>query len=107
MNRYETIQEIRNKNPYVGTIGDEYYDTVYYPEVGASEGDIYVETEFGDRLDALAYQFYGDTTLYWIIAIRNPNKVNFGSIYLSPGSQIAIPQDISTIVDEYRGLNEL
>jgi len=107
MNRYETIQEIRNKNPYVGTIGDEYYDTVYYPEVGASEGDIYVETEFGDRLDALAYQFYGDVTLYWIIAIRNPNKVNFGSIYLSPGSQIAIPQDISTIVDEYRDLNEL
>ena len=107
MNRYETIQEIRNENPYVGTIGDEYYDTVYYPEVGASEADIYVETEFGDRLDALAYQFYGDTTLYWIIAIRNPNKVNFGSIYLSPGSQIAIPQDISTIVDEYRDLNEL
>ena len=107
MNRYETIQEIRNENPYVGTIGDEYYDTVYYPEVGASEADIYIESEFGDRLDALAYQFYGDTTLYWIIAIRNPNKVNFGSIYLSPGSQIAIPQDISTIVDEYRDLNEL
>ena len=107
MNRYETIQEIRNKNPYVGTIGNEYYDTVYYPEVGASESDIYVETEFGDRLDALAYQFYGDTTLYWIIAIRNPNKVNFGSIYLSPGSQIAIPQNIGEIVDEYRNLNEL
>tara|TARA_R110002012_G_scaffold309988_1_gene517422 strand:- start:208 stop:531 length:324 start_codon:yes stop_codon:yes gene_type:complete len=107
MNRYETIQEIKNENPYVGTIGDKYYDTVYYPEVGASEEDIYVETEFGDRLDALAYQFYGDVTLWWIISIRNPNKVNFGSIYLSPGSQIAIPQNISDIVDEYRNLNEL
>ena len=107
MNRYETINELRNENPYAGSLGDVYYDTVFYPEVGPSESDIYVETEFGDRLDALAFQFYGDVSLYWIISIRNPNKVNFGSVYLSPGSQIAIPQNVSAIVDEYRNLNEL
>ena len=67
---------------------------------------MYIESEFGDRLDAIAFQFYGDTSLYWIIAIRNPNKVNFGSLYLTPGSHLAIPQDISGIVDEYRNLNE-
>ena len=107
MNRYETIEELRNQNQYVGTIGDLYYKTPFYPEVGANENDIYVETEFGDRLDSLAFQFYNDVSLYWIISIRNPNKVNFGSIYLSPGTQLAIPQNISSIVDEYRNLNDL
>ncbi len=106
MNRYQTIKKLRNQNQFVGTIGDIYYNTVFYPEVGASEADIYIESEFGDRLDSLAFQFYGDTTLYWIISIRNPNKVNFGSLYLTPGSHLAIPQDISGIVDEYRNLNE-
>lgn len=106
MNRYQTIEKIRNENQFVGTIGDLYYNTVSYPEVGARESDIYVETEFGDRLESLAFQFYGDTTLYWIISIRNPNKVNFGSVFLTPGSIIAIPVDISGIVDSYVNLNE-
>jgi len=106
MNRYQKIQQIRNENPYIGTIGDLYYNTVFYPELGARESDIYVETEFGDRLDSLAFQFYGDTTLYWIISIRNPNEVSFGSLYLSPGSVIAIPQNINDIVDSYNILNE-
>ena len=106
MNRYQKIQQIRNENPYIGTIGDLYYNTVSYPELGARESDIYVETEFGDRLDSLAFQCYGDTTLYWIISIRNPNEVSFGSLYLSPGSVIAIPQNVSDIVDSYNILNE-
>ena len=106
MNRYQNIKELRNEDRFVGTIGDKYYTTVFYPEVGARESDIYVETEFGDRLDALAFQFYGDVTLYWIISIRNPNQVNFGSLYLPPGSVIAIPQNVSSIVDSYNILNE-
>ena len=53
MNRYQTINTIRNINPFVGTLGDKYYTTVSYPEVGASESDIYIESEFGDRLDSL------------------------------------------------------
>ena len=107
MNRYQTIEKIRNENQFVGTIGDLYYNTVSYPEVGARESDIYVETEWGDRLDLLANQFYNNVTLWWIISIRNPNKVNFGSLFLNPGSQIAIPVDISGIIDSYNNLNEL
>lgn len=107
MNRYRDLRTLRNVNKYVGTLGDIYYKDVTYPEYEPTENDIYVETEFGDRLDLLAYQFYGDVTLYWIIAIANPDKVNFGSIFLSPGSQLAIPQDISGIIDSYNKLNEL
>ena len=106
MNRYQKIEQIRNENPFVATIGDLYYNTVFYPELGARESDIYVETAFGDRLDSLAFQFYGDVTLYWIISIRNPNVANFGSLYFPPGSVIAIPQNISDIIDSYNILNE-
>ena len=107
MNRYQTIDIIRNTNPFTGTIGDKYYTTVSYPEVGARESDIYVETEWGDRLDLLANQFYNNVTLWWIISIRNPNKVNFGSLFLTPGSIIAIPVNVSGIIDSYNNLNEL
>ena len=105
MNRYQNIKVLRNENRFVGTIGDKYYTTVFYPEIGAHESDIYIESEFGDRLDSLAYQFYGDVTLYWIISCRNPNKINFGSLFLNPGSQLAIPVDISSIISSYNQIN--
>ena len=106
MRRYNDIRQIRNTNEFVGTIGDRYYRTVYYPEVVASETDIYVETEFGDRFDRLAFQFYGDVTLYWIIAIANPNYVNFGSIYINEGTQIRIPVDVDGILRSYNRINQ-
>ena len=68
--------------------------------------DLWVETEFGDRLDLLSNQFYDDVTLYWIIAIANPNKVNMGSLFLPPGTQIRIPVGVISIVDSYNILNK-
>ena len=107
MNRYQAIKILRNENLFVGTIGDRYFKTNFYPEIAPAETDIYVETEWGDRLDTLSFQFYSSVNLYWIIAIRNPDKVNFGSIFLSPGTQLAIPRNISGIIDSYNKLNEL
>ena len=107
MNRYQNIKKIRNENQFVGTLGDQYYRTNYYPEIEPQESDIYVETEFGDRLDLLANQFYGDVTLYWIIAIANPNSINFGSISIPIGTQLRIPVNINGIVASYNQLNAL
>ena len=107
VNRYNSIKEIRNENEFVGTIGDLYYRTVYYPEIEPLETDIYVETEWGDRLDLLAFQFYNDVSLYWIIAIANPNTVGFGQLTVPRGTQLRIPTNISGIIDSYNRLNEL
>ena len=107
MNRYSSIKQIRNTNEFVGTLGDRYYRTTYYPEIPPLESDIYVETEFSDRLDLLANQFYSDVTLYWIIAAANPNKVNFGSLFLNEGTQLRIPVNISSIIDSYIEINSL
>jgi len=105
MNRYSNVKEIRNTNEFVGTIGTRYYTNNTYPEVPPNENDIWVETEFGDRLDSLAFQFYNDVTLYWVISIANPNKINMGSLFLDPGAQIRIPTNIVQIVDSYNILN--
>ena len=105
MNRYSNVKEIRDTNEFVGTIGTKYYTNNTYPEVPPNENDIWVETEFGDRLDSLAFQFYNDVTLYWVISIANPNKINMGSLFLDPGAQIRIPTNIVQIVDSYNILN--
>ena len=107
MKRYSTIKTLKNSNENVGTLGTSYYLNAQYPEIPLSESDIYVITDFGDRLDLLANQFYNDSTLYWIIAIANPNEVNFGSLFISEGTQLRIPINISSIIDSYIEINSL
>ena len=107
MKRYATIKTLRNTNENVGTLGTVYYRNTKYPEIPLSENDIYVLTDFGDRLDLLANQFYNDVTLYWIIAAANPNEVSFGSLFVDEGTQLRIPVNISSTVDSYIELNSL
>ena len=107
MKRYAGIQQLKNINENVSTLGVRYYKNVSYPEIPLSEDDIYVITEFGDRLDLLANQFYNDVTLYWIIAVANPDYINFGSIFITEGTQLRIPTNISEIIDSYNRLNRL
>ncbi len=105
MNRYKNSNIIKNTNENVGKLGSQYLSQTRYPEIPLSENDIYVITEFGDRLDLLANQFYGDTSLYWIIASANPNEVSFGSLFIEEGTQIRIPTEISVILNEFLLLN--
>jgi len=106
MNRYSNIEILKNTNYGANvTVGTQYYATTKYPEVPLNANDIYVITDFGDRLDLLANQFYQDITLYWIIAIANPNKLSLGSINIPTGTQLRIPTDIVGILQSYNELN--
>tara|TARA_R110000822_G_scaffold72875_4_gene175172 strand:+ start:13876 stop:14199 length:324 start_codon:yes stop_codon:yes gene_type:complete len=107
MGRYSNISKLKNTNENVGNIGSTYFKTTFYPEIPLSENDIYVLTDFGDRLDLLANQFYRDISLYWIITSANPNKVNFGSISIPPGTQLRIPININDIIISYNNLNRI
>lgn len=107
MKRYLNIKQLKNTNENVGNLGSTYYRTTFYPEIPLSENDIYVVTDFGDRLDLLANQFYKDISLYWIIAAANPNKINFGSITIPPGTQLRIPININDIITSYNNLNKI
>ncbi len=51
--------------------GRNVYRSKIYPNIPPSDKDIYVVTQTGDRLDTLANQFYGESSLWWIIASAN------------------------------------
>ena len=107
MRRYSKIKEIKNTNLNVGNLGSTYYRTTLYPEIPLSGDDIYIMTDFGDRLDILASQFYKDVSLYWVIISANPQNINFGSIFLPPGTQLRIPMDMNSIIISYNNLNNI
>lgn len=84
--------------------GKQVYKNIKYPEVPLNENDIYVYTTLGDRLDLLAKQFYQDPTLWWIISIAN-NNVPQNSLIITPGLQIRIPSNPSTVLSQFNLLN--
>ena len=105
MNRYQDIKKIKNTNPNVGTLGAQYLKPVFYPEIKPNQDDIYVITEFGDRFDLLAYQFYDDVSLYWVISTANPDKITMGSLTIKEGTQLKIPSGLNNIIEQYNKLN--
>jgi phage tail protein X len=98
--RYNSIPSFRDPQgrPYVGT--------TKYPDIPYSYEDIYVYTTEGDRFDILAYQYYGDASLWWVISTANPNTLQ-NSMYPPVGIQIRIPKDIGGILSRYNSLNSI
>lgn len=81
-----------------------YRSSTKYPDIPLSENDVLLYTMRGDRLDNLAYQFYGDPTLWWILSIANPDLPN-DSLYPTVGFQLRIPSNITSILDNFEQLN--
>ena len=67
----------------------ERYLTTRYPNFTKMQGDYFIISRSGDRLDLLAQQFYGDVREWWIIATAN--NIGKGTLYIEPGLQIRIP----------------
>ena len=80
MSRYRNTRIERKKNK-------SYYKTTIFDKVPKSDNDIYVITQYGDRLDLLANQFYGDVGLWWYIARAN----NLNSVLVPENIQLRIP----------------
>jgi hypothetical protein len=105
MKRYSNITINRNSLNNGNSGNAQGYRNTIYPVIPTSPNDTFVITDFGDRLDTLANQFYNDSTLYWIIAVANPNALTFDSLGIKPGTQLRIPINSSGIVAEFRRLN--
>jgi nucleoid-associated protein YgaU len=100
MERYENTDIL--KTEYTDR---PYYKGKYYPNIPLSENDVYVITTVGDRLDSLAYSYYNDATLWWVIAMAN-NNVTKGALYPEPGTQLRIPTDINKVLDLFEQFNK-
>lgn len=83
-----------------------YYKGKFYPNIPLSENDVYVITTVGDRLDSLAYSYYQDSTLWWVIAMAN-NNITRGALYPSPGTQLRIPVDINNVIKQFDQFNQV
>jgi phage tail protein X len=99
MNRYKNIPLFINQD------NKRYYAQSKYPEVPLSDDDIYVITTVGDRLDILAQQFYGDSSLWWVISSAN-NNLSQNSLFIPEGTQLRIPIDPSNIELTFNSLNQ-
>jgi hypothetical protein len=82
-----------------------YYKGKSYPNIPLAESDVYVITTVGDRLDSLAYSYYNDSTLWWIISAANDN-ITKGALYPEPGTQLRIPTDLNTVLNLYEQFNQ-
>ena len=51
--------------------GVEYLNRSEYPVIPIRDSDIIINGKFGQRFDQLAFQYYGDQELWWIIARAN------------------------------------
>ena len=84
---------------------NRYYTNTQCPEIPSNINDVYVLTQAGDRLDTLANSFYQDTSLWWVIARANPDKIRRDGLLLKPGIQIRIPSNIQLILNNFENLN--
>lgn len=79
--------------------GRKAYMTSRYPMIPLRNTDTYVATETGDRFDSLANQFYGNPSLWWIIA--SANNIHDGSMGVDDGTVLRIPVQYLEIVNDF------
>ena len=82
--------------------GRRVYTTTYYPPIPLTNSDQYIQTKVGTRLDNLAQVYYGDSTLWWVIAKANGIK---GFTSLKSNTKLRIPSNISEILEKFKQLN--
>lgn len=93
-NRYENneIQKLKD--------GRRVYRTKIYPNIPKSDNDIYIVTQTGDRLDTLAHQFFGDSSLWWIIA--SANNIHDATFAVEDGTTLRVPQNYTKIINDFQ-----
>jgi len=96
-NRYENIEILRTE------LGKRYKKTIRYPKMEKTSEDKYIISIQGDRLDNLAFKYYEDSRLWWILA--RANNLGKGDMEIPIGTQLRIPHYYIEIYDEYLKLN--
>ena len=96
MKRYRSTRLKRDKSGIIS------YQTTKYPLIPIQDNDIFIVTKVGDRIDSLAFDYYGDSTLWWIIAKANGIK---GKISIDPATDLRIPGNVSQIIEDFEKLN--
>jgi phage tail protein X len=89
----------QNNQTKVTNDGRKVYRSKIYPNIPLRDDDIYVASETGDRLDTIAYEYYGDASLWWIIAAAN--NIHNAPFGLTDGTILRIPQNFIEINNQF------
>jgi phage tail protein X len=84
MNRYLTTPVTKNE-----LTGRRRLETTLFPVLPVAANDIRIRTTSIERLDKLAYKFYGDATAWPIIAAAN--GIGKGTLVVKPDTSLRIP----------------
>ena len=79
--------------------GREVFKSKIYPKIPKSDSDIYIVTQGGDRLDSIAYQFYENSSLWWIIA--SANNIHDAPFALPEGTELRVPMNYVSILNNF------
>jgi nucleoid-associated protein YgaU len=93
-NRYQNSKTQKLKD------GRVVYKSKIYPKIPLKDTDTYIVTQTGDRVDTLANQFYGDSSLYWIILAAN--NIHDAPFSFSDGTILRIPKDYLDIINQFK-----
>ncbi len=89
--RYRNVKSKKDLN------GKQYYVPSFVPNIPIKDSDIFVYPLYGQRFDSIAYDYYGNSNLWWIIA--KANELGKGQIGLDPEKKIRIPTEIGDIIE--------
>jgi hypothetical protein len=82
-------------SPYykTGTFGN-FLDVLTFRNIPAKPSDTYyeIDTVYSRRPDLLASDLYGDSNLWWVFIVRNPNVLKDPIFDFTAGTRIYIPQ---------------
>lgn len=77
--------------------GRRVYQSKIYKNIPKSDKDIYIVTQTGDRLDTIAYDMYGDSSLWWIIATAN--NIHDATFAVPDGTTLRVPENFREILN--------
>lgn len=97
MNRYSFSQVDKRWD------GKRVFKSLTYPKIPIDINDLYIITNESMQMDTLAFKYYKDPTLWWVIA--QSNNIGTGRMSVPSGIQIRIPHNINSIISEFQALN--
>ena len=85
---------------YAEFITDNEFATLPYFKIKETSDDVYVEWNFGNRLDRLAYTYYNNAAFGKYILLANPQYLSEGDIDV--GNIVRIPMPKQYLLDTIR-----
>lgn len=92
----------KNSSPYSTTTKfGNFLDIMKYRTITKNPDDaLYtIDTVYRYRPDLLAHDLYGDSALWWVFAMRNPNTISDPIFDFYPGNMIYIPSKATLTAD--------